>query len=104
MFINVVLPAPFSPSRPSTSPALSVRSTESQARTAPKLLLIPRMARSSVMGGALMASHIAVDSLAPGTGERAGGRGQRSERKPHLTPALSALKGGEGEYYCDLID
>src|SRR6185369_16203094 len=50
MFISVVLPAPFSPSRPSTSPAWSVRSTWSAARTAPKLLQMPRMARSSAPG------------------------------------------------------
>src|SRR3954467_830369 len=40
--ISVDLPAPFSPSSAWTSPARSVKSTSCNARTAPKLLLIPR--------------------------------------------------------------
>src|SRR3954453_12551962 len=46
MFIRLVLPAPFSPSRPSTSPAATRRSTPSQALTDPKRLVMPRMATS----------------------------------------------------------
>src|SRR4029078_6242212 len=40
--ISVDLPAPFSPSSAWISPARSVKSTSCNARTAPKLLLIPR--------------------------------------------------------------
>ena len=48
MFMSVVLPAPFSPSRPTTSPASSVRSTARLACTSPKRL---SMARISSNGG-----------------------------------------------------
>src|SRR3954470_5453970 len=44
--ISVDLPAPFSPSSAWTSPARSVKSTSCNARTAPKLLLIPRTSSS----------------------------------------------------------
>src|SRR5687767_2996234 len=46
MFISVVLPAPFSPSSPRTSPACRVRSTERLACTAPKRLSMPRNSSS----------------------------------------------------------
>ena len=46
---SVDLPAPFSPTRPSTSPALMVMLTPRTARTPPKLLW---MSTSSTMGGA----------------------------------------------------
>ena len=44
-FISVLLPAPFSPTRAWTSPALTARSTPPSARVAPKRLCTPRMAR-----------------------------------------------------------
>src|SRR5436305_8574898 len=40
---SVDLPAPLSPTRPTTSPALTSRLTPSRACTAPNLLLTPRM-------------------------------------------------------------
>jgi len=43
MFMSVVLPAPFSPSRPCTSPARSTRSTASLATTPGKRLVMPRI-------------------------------------------------------------
>src|ERR671923_629480 len=46
MFISVVLPAPFSPSSPRTSPAWRTRSTERLACTAPKRLSMPRNSSS----------------------------------------------------------
>src|SRR5699024_7955037 len=46
---NVVLPAPLLPSRPTTSPGRTVRSTSSLARVGPKLLVSPAVARTSSM-------------------------------------------------------
>src|SRR5919106_5592236 len=46
MFISVVLPAPFSPSSPRTSPAWRTRSTDRLACTAPKRLSMPRNSSS----------------------------------------------------------
>src|SRR5450755_1259318 len=46
--ISVDLPAPFSPTSPSTSPALSSRSTLEMARLLPKDLLMPRIASSVI--------------------------------------------------------
>src|SRR5207302_9549173 len=46
---RVDLPAPLSPTRPTTSPAATSKSTPSSACTAPNLLLTPRRARSGVL-------------------------------------------------------
>src|SRR6266702_4356783 len=51
--ISVDLPAPFSPSSAWISPARSVKSTSCNARTAPKLLLIPRTSNSGGAGSRL---------------------------------------------------
>src|SRR5205085_5007404 len=48
--ISVDLPAPFSPSSAWISPARSVKSTSCNARTAPKLLLIPRTSSREAAG------------------------------------------------------
>src|SRR3954468_18936819 len=42
VFTSVDLPAPLSPTRPTTSPGATSRSTPSRACTAPNLLLTPR--------------------------------------------------------------
>src|SRR3954466_10846983 len=47
MFINVDLPAPFSPSSAWISPRRSWRSTASLAVSAPKRLVMPRSSRAS---------------------------------------------------------
>ena len=46
-FIKVLLPEPFSPSRPRISPVRTSRSTPSLARTAPKQRTIPRISKSA---------------------------------------------------------
>src|SRR3954454_20366646 len=51
--ISVDLPAPFSPSSAWISPARSVKSTSCNARTAPKLLLIPRTSSREGAGSGL---------------------------------------------------
>src|SRR5215470_8297772 len=48
MFISVVLPAPFSPSRPRISLLPSTRSIPSLARTPPKLFEMPRISMRGV--------------------------------------------------------
>src|SRR4051794_26936533 len=48
MFISVVLPAPFSPSRPRISPRPSARSIPSLAETPPKLFEMPRISMRGV--------------------------------------------------------
>src|SRR6516162_7276134 len=45
IFINVLLPAPFSPTRPWISPAESAKSTPRSASTPPKALLMPSSSR-----------------------------------------------------------
>src|ERR1700741_5277255 len=45
IFISVLLPAPFSPTRPGISPAESAKSTRRNASTPPKVLLIPLSSR-----------------------------------------------------------
>src|ERR1700759_5378345 len=45
IFISVLLPAPFSPTRPWISPARSAKSTPRSASTPPKVLLIPFSSR-----------------------------------------------------------
>src|SRR3954471_4301327 len=52
-FISVDLPAPFSPTRPSTSPARTSRCMSSSALTPGKLLLTPRTSSSSDGSGGL---------------------------------------------------
>src|SRR4029079_334746 len=47
IFISVDLPAPLSPSRPSTSPSFRCRSISRSATTGPKRLLIPSTRRTS---------------------------------------------------------
>lgn len=46
MFMSVVLPAPFSPNRPSTSPRNNCRSMDLFACTPPKCLSMPRISSS----------------------------------------------------------
>src|SRR3954451_16801658 len=63
MFINVDLPAPFSPSRPWISPRRSWRSTASLAVSAPKRLVMPRSSRASsaapdASGGVTMCARV----------------------------------------------
>src|SRR3954451_11216027 len=56
---SVDLPAPLSPTSPTTSPALTWKSTSSRAWTAPKRLLTPRSSSSGAVAVAV--------SLMPGT-------------------------------------
>src|ERR1700758_1669353 len=60
IFINVLLPAPFSPIRACTSPCQIWRSTFLSARTPGKLLLIPRTSRTgrALLGPAFVLSDI----------------------------------------------
>src|SRR4051794_22413106 len=48
VFTIVDLPAPLSPTRPTTSPALTAKSTRSNAWTGPNALLTPSSSRSGV--------------------------------------------------------
>src|SRR3982750_3578173 len=48
VFTSVDLPAPLSPTRPTTSPALTAKSTRSRAWTGPNRLLTPSSSRSGV--------------------------------------------------------
>ncbi len=63
-FISVLLPAPFSPTRPSTSPRWSVMPTRSSASTPGKRFEIARISRSGAMlgglklGGSVAAGHL----------------------------------------------
>src|SRR5436305_15332090 len=50
---SVDLPAPLSPTRPTTSPALTVKSTRSRAWTGPNRLLTPSSSRSGVPSAAI---------------------------------------------------
>src|SRR5436305_847502 len=52
---SVDLPAPLSPTRPTTSPALTVKSTRSKAWTGPNRLLMPSSSRSGVPSAAISA-------------------------------------------------
>src|SRR4051812_6232340 len=52
---SVDLPAPLSPTRPTTSPALTVKSTRSSAWTGPNRLLMPSSSSSGVPFAAISA-------------------------------------------------
>src|SRR3954463_759581 len=65
---SVDLPAPLSPTRPTTSPAPTWKSTPSRAWTAPKRLLTPRSSSSGAVAVAV--------SLMPGSSSRSGDAGR----------------------------
>src|SRR3954452_16408953 len=67
VFTSVDLPAPLSPTRPTTSPGATSRSTPSRACTAPNLLLTPRSESNG------LSAFISV--LPPLRGAEAGRRG-----------------------------
>src|SRR6185437_4086900 len=83
--IKVVLPAPFGPIRPTSSPASSSRSTPATARTPPKLTDTPRARKTEVIVvvslplrlidqsvlPTLTAAHRGVNWRAPQRGHRA---------------------------------
>src|SRR5215471_9723990 len=53
VFTIVDLPAPLSPTRPTTSPAPTAKSTRSRAWTGPNRLLTPSSSRSGVLAAAI---------------------------------------------------
>src|SRR4051794_31568947 len=61
--INVVLPAPFCPSRPRITPRSTVKSTESHASTGPNRLLIPRISTAGEAGPRPAPPAVGIGSL-----------------------------------------
>src|SRR4051812_11316690 len=90
IFINVLLPAPFSPTRPWISPANSAKSTPRSASTPPKALLIPCSSRMGARPCGIRRSdqEMILHPLHP---RRVGLGHDRTIRHHALRNALSAL-------------
>ena len=58
IFISVLLPAPFSPTRPWISPAFSAKSTARRACTPPNDLEMPASSRSAGLVDAGFSTHL----------------------------------------------
>src|SRR5690349_17572217 len=93
IFISVLLPAPFSPTRPWISPGRSAKSTPRSASTPPKVLPIPFSSRRGVEPSAMAGADQEV-ILHPLHARRIG-LGHDGAASPHaLGNALAALLAG----------
>src|SRR6185312_15582366 len=90
IFISVLLPAPFSPTRPWISPAESAKSTPRSASTPPKALLIPLSSRMGEEPSGMAGSNQEV-GLHPLHAGRIGLGHNRTVGDDALRNALTAL-------------
>src|ERR1700741_2632867 len=63
VFINGLLPAPFSPTKANTSPACTTRSTPSSAMVAPKCFRTPSIRRSSLVSAIRLGNQLRSQQL-----------------------------------------